>query len=165
MNDRNKSTPKRGRDDDRRPGQSLRGSADSASGFVADDSAGYSSVGGQNEQREASSGRYTTFNSASPESNVGPAGAPQTSHGNAGGPVPGGTVEKAEGSQGQQNRQQDEVAIPAMRRPRMAAWGTGPAPTRTATSWTKAAGVAHRVELADAGAETTSGIKPLSFLK
>jgi hypothetical protein len=41
-------------------------------------------------------GRYTNFNHASPESNVGPAGAPQTSHGNAGGPVSGSAVEKAE---------------------------------------------------------------------
>ncbi|MBQ5948573.1 hypothetical protein [Massilia sp. ST3] len=97
---------------DHPPPQGLRQSADPASGFVADDSAGYSSVG-QSEQRstEASSGRYTNFNHASPESNVGPAGAAQSSHGNAGGRVPGSTVDKAEGSQGQQNRQQDEVAM------------------------------------------------------
>ncbi|MBQ5939604.1 hypothetical protein J8847_06135 [Massilia sp. AB1] len=133
MNDRNKSTPKRGRDDDQRRGQALRGSADSGSGFVADDSAGYSSVGGQNEQREATSGRYTNFNSASPESNVGPAGAPQTSHGNAGGPVPGGTVEKAEGSQGQQNRQQDEVAMAGGGNPSDAAAADGGLGNRAGT--------------------------------
>lgn len=97
---------------DHPPPEGLRQSADPGSGFIADDGDNLSSVG-QSEQHstEASSGRYTNFNHASPESNVGPAGAPQTSHGNAGGPVPGGTVEKAEGSRGQQNRQQDEVAM------------------------------------------------------
>jgi hypothetical protein len=34
----------------------------------------------------------TNFAHAEPESNVGPAGAPQTSHGNAGLPIGGGTV-------------------------------------------------------------------------
>jgi hypothetical protein len=45
---------------------------------------------GANRQ-SAQSGRYTDFPAASPESNVNPAGAPQTSHGSATGPIPGGT--------------------------------------------------------------------------
>lgn len=103
MNESKTNGPNDGRDDATRSQQGLRQSADPASGFVADDKANYSSVGaGQNQQHEASSGRYTNFNSASPESNVGPAGAPQTSHGNAGGPVPGSTVEKAEAGQNSQ---------------------------------------------------------------
>lgn len=43
---------------------------------------------GTNRQ-SASSGRYTDFPAASPESNVNPPGAPQSSHGSATEPVPG----------------------------------------------------------------------------
>ena len=48
---------------------------------------------GQNRQSATggeSAGHYSNFNSAPPESNVGPAGAPQTSHGFAGKPEDGG---------------------------------------------------------------------------
>jgi hypothetical protein len=39
----------------------------------------------------ATSGRHTNFPAAAPESNVNPPGAPQSSHGSATEPVPGGT--------------------------------------------------------------------------
>lgn len=45
----------------------------------------------------SSSGRHTNFHSASPESNVNPPGAPQSSHGSATRPIPGGTAGKADG--------------------------------------------------------------------
>jgi hypothetical protein len=41
------------------------------------------------KRNDASSGRYTDFPAASPESNVNPPGAPQSSHGSATEPVPG----------------------------------------------------------------------------
>ena len=50
----------------------------------------------------AQSGIQSNFAHASPESNVGPAGAPQTSHGSAGRPIPGGT----QGLQGAQQNSQ-----------------------------------------------------------
>lgn len=68
---------------------------DSYAGFVADDNAGDSSVGAGNSQ----SGINSNFAKASAESNVGPAGAAQSSHGNAGGPLPGGVLGKAEAGQ------------------------------------------------------------------
>jgi len=54
--------------------------------------------GGAASRQSAQSGRYTDFPAASPESNVNPAGAPQTSHGSATGPIPGGTQGAAGGS-------------------------------------------------------------------
>jgi len=57
--------------------------------------------GGQGGQT-AQSGLHTNFAHASPESNVGPAGAPQTSHGSAGRPIPGGT----QGREGAQQNSQ-----------------------------------------------------------
>jgi len=69
------------------------GGPDSLSGFVADDDAGDSSIGAAGS---SSSGINSNFASASPESNVGPAGAPQNSHGNAGGEIPGGAQGKVE---------------------------------------------------------------------
>jgi hypothetical protein len=42
-------------------------------------------------RQSTSSGRYTDFPAASPESNVNPPGAPQSSHGSATEPIPGGT--------------------------------------------------------------------------
>lgn len=79
-------------------GAGLRGSGpDALSGFVADDAAGDSSIGKRaDEAGNSQSGIQSNFASASPESNVGPAGAPQSSHGNASGPVTGGTLGKAE---------------------------------------------------------------------
>lgn len=59
---------------------------------------GSSAQGGQTAQ----SGIQSNFAHASPESNVGPAGAPQTSHGSAGRPIPGGT----QGGQGAQQNSQ-----------------------------------------------------------
>ena len=133
MNDRKNSGQNAGRDDeDTRSRQGLRQSADPASGFVADDNAGYSSVGGQNQQQAATSGRYTNFNSAPPESNVGPPGAPQTSHGNAGGPVPGSTVEKAEAAN-TGNRQSAEVAMAGGGNPSDAAAADGGMANRAGT--------------------------------
>ncbi|WP_305824819.1 hypothetical protein [Massilia brevitalea] len=55
-----------------------------------------------NQQQGAGSARQGGFPSASPESNVNPAGAPQSSHGSASGPIPGGTVGA---SRGDDNRQ------------------------------------------------------------
>ena len=82
------------------PDQSLRqGRADSYAGFVTDDDAGTSSIGSGNQQ----SGIQSNFAKASPESNVGPAGAAQSSHGNASGPIAGGVVGKAEQGQSSQS--------------------------------------------------------------
>lgn len=71
------------------------GRADSYAGFVADDDAGDSSIGSGNSQ----SGIQSNFAKASPESNVGPAGAAQSSHGNASGPIAGGVLGKSEAGQ------------------------------------------------------------------
>lgn len=71
------------------------GSADSYAGFVADDAAGDSSIGSGDSQ----SGIQSNFAKASPESNVGPAGAAQSSHGNASAPIPGGVLGKSESEQ------------------------------------------------------------------
>ena len=54
-------------------------------------------------RQSAQSGRYTDFPAASPESNVNPAGAPQTSHGSATGPIPGGTEGAARAGEGMQS--------------------------------------------------------------
>ena len=54
-------------------------------------------------RQSASSGRYTDFPAASPESNVNPPGAPQSSHGSATEPIPG--VNPG-------NRQSDAVQTP-----------------------------------------------------
>lgn len=62
-------------------------------GFTAEEDATYGS-GSQNRQsgggNTATSGVYTNFQHANPESNVNPPGAPQNSHGSATGPLPGG---------------------------------------------------------------------------
>lgn len=55
---------------------------DSYSGFVADDAAGDSSIG-HPQAGNQQSGIQSNFAKATPESNVGPAGAEQSSHGNA----------------------------------------------------------------------------------
>ncbi|RNF32546.1 hypothetical protein NM04_01395 [Massilia aurea] len=82
------------------PDQGLRqGRADSYAGFVTDDQDGTSSIGSGNQQ----SGINSNFAKASPESNVGPAGAAQSSHGNASGPIPGGVLGKAEDGQNSQS--------------------------------------------------------------
>jgi len=71
------------------------GRADSYAGFVTDDTDGTSSIGSGNGQ----SGIQSNFAKASPESNVGPAGAAQSSHGNASGPIAGGVLGKSEAGQ------------------------------------------------------------------
>ncbi|OIJ43195.1 hypothetical protein [Massilia timonae] len=82
------------------PDQDLRqGRADSYAGFVTDDTNGISSIGSGNQQ----SGIQSNFAKASPESNVGPAGAAQSSHGNASGPIPGGVLGKSEDRQNGQS--------------------------------------------------------------
>jgi len=53
------------------------------------------------QQEGAGTARQGGFASASPESNVNPPGAPQSSHGSASGPIPGGTG--ARGSESQQS--------------------------------------------------------------
>jgi len=79
--------------DEQQPESPLRqNQVDSYAGFVADDDAGDSSIGTGNSQ----SGIQSNFAKASPESNVGPAGAAQSSHGNASGPIPGGVLGKSE---------------------------------------------------------------------
>jgi hypothetical protein len=57
---------------------------------------------GANRQ-SAQSGRHTDFPAAAPESNVNPPGAPQTSHGSATGPIPGGTQGAARAGEGMQS--------------------------------------------------------------
>lgn len=59
--------------------------------------------GGGASRQSAQSGRYTDFPAASPESNVNPTGAPQTSHGSATGPIPGGTQGTARAGESQQS--------------------------------------------------------------
>ncbi|MGF6275340.1 hypothetical protein ABIB38_003738 [Massilia sp. UYP11] len=83
--------PKDARQDN--PDQGLRqGRADSSAGFVTDDRGGASSIGSGNQQ----SGNFAM---AAPESNVGPAGAAQSSRGTASGPIPGGALGKAQAGQ------------------------------------------------------------------
>lgn len=83
--------------------QGLRtGGPDSYSGFVADDAAGDSSIGA-GKAGNSQSGINSNFAKASPESNVGPAGAEQSSHGNASGAIPGGVMGKAESGQNSQS--------------------------------------------------------------
>ena len=55
------------------------------------------------DRQSASSGRHTNFPAASPESNVNPPGAPQSSHGSATAPIPG--VDRG-------NRQSDAAQTP-----------------------------------------------------
>lgn len=62
------------------------GGPDAYSGFVADDAAGDSSIGSSKDGNRQS-GINSNFAKASPESNVGPAGAEQSSHGNASGTI------------------------------------------------------------------------------
>ena len=82
--------------DEQQPDTGLRqGRADAYAGFVADDDAGDSSIGSGNSQ----SGIQSNFAKASPESNVGPAGAAQSSHGNASGPITGGVLGTSEAGQ------------------------------------------------------------------
>lgn len=82
------------------PDQGLRqGRADSYAGFVTDDREGTSSIGSGSQQ----SGIQSNFAKASPESNVGPAGAAQSSHGNASGPIAGGVLGKSEDGQSSQS--------------------------------------------------------------
>jgi len=91
---------RQGADQDRGNQQGLRaGGPDALSGFVADDDAGDSSIGAADGAQQ--SGIQSNFAKASPESNVGPAGAPQTSHGNAGGPITGGVLGKSEAQNSQ----------------------------------------------------------------
>ena len=54
-------------------------------------------------RQSAQSGRHTDFPAAAPESNVNPPGAPQTSHGSATGPIPGGTQGAARAGEGMQS--------------------------------------------------------------
>jgi len=86
--------------DGNQPGLRTNG-PDSLSGFVADDDAGDSSIGSANADGSRQSGIQSNFAKASPESNVGPAGAPQTSHGSAGGPITGGALGKSEAGNSQ----------------------------------------------------------------
>ncbi|WP_137172896.1 hypothetical protein [Massilia sp. HP4] len=86
---------KKPKDEQQRDTGLRQGRVDSYAGFVADDDAGDSSIGAGNSQ----SGIQSNFAKASPESNVGPAGAAQSSHGNASGPVAGGVLGKAEAGQ------------------------------------------------------------------
>lgn len=60
------------------------------------------------KSRDEQSGIHSNFAHAAPESNVGPAGAPQSSRGNAsgptpGGPTPGGSLGKAAAGQNSQS--------------------------------------------------------------
>ena len=75
---------------------------DSLSGFVADDADGNSSIGERSSDARQSE-IHSNFAKASPESNVGPAGAPQSSRGSASGAIPGGSLGKAEGGQNSQS--------------------------------------------------------------
>lgn len=78
------------------------GGPDAYAGFVANDADGDSSIGHRNTGN-SQSGINSNFAKASPESNVGPAGAPVASHGNPTGDVPGGTRGKAWPEQNRQS--------------------------------------------------------------
>lgn len=73
----------------------MRSRADTLSAPVSANEAG-------NRQQGAGSARQGGFPSASPESNVNPPGAPQSSHGSATGPIAGGTVGAARGNDSSQ---------------------------------------------------------------
>jgi hypothetical protein len=74
--------------DDQQSGNAQGGNA---AGTPADDANRQKGDAGQNSGGSASSsGVYTNFQHASPESNVNPPGAAQNSHGSATGPLPGG---------------------------------------------------------------------------
>jgi hypothetical protein len=79
-------------------------------GFTADDAAGTPGAGGQGGQNRqsggasaSSSGVYTNFQHANPESNVNPAGAAQNSHGSATGQLPGGVEGQYQASRNAQS--------------------------------------------------------------
>lgn len=93
MNNDNTNNPK---DTYVRDGGLRGGGPDSYAGFVANDADGDSSIG-HAAKGDSHSGINSNFAKASPESNVGPAGAPQASHGHATGDVPGGSRPKAPG--------------------------------------------------------------------
>jgi len=94
MNDNN--------DKDQKDTRLRQGGPDAYAGFVADDADGDSSIG-HRDAGNSQSGINSNFAKASPESNVGPAGTAQVSHGNATGDVPGGTRGKAPGEQNSQS--------------------------------------------------------------
>ncbi len=75
---------------------SMRSRADTLSAPISANDAG-------NQQQGAGSARQGGFPSASPESNVNPPGAPQSSHGSASGPIAGGTVGAARGNDSRQS--------------------------------------------------------------
>lgn len=85
MNDNARNTSERNADD--RSANDRSANDRNADDRNADDS---SAREGASRQR-ATSGRHTDFPAASPESNVNPPGAPQSSRGSATEPVPGGT--------------------------------------------------------------------------
>ena len=74
-------------------------------GFTPEEG-GNAGSGDQNRQSAgsgaSSSGVYTNFQHANPESNVNPPGAPQNSHGSATGPLPGGVESQFQASQNAQ---------------------------------------------------------------
>jgi hypothetical protein len=79
-------------------------------GATAENAAGTPGTGGQAGQNSqnagasaSSSGVYTNFQHADPESNVNPAGAAQNSHGSATGPLPGGVEGQYQASQNAQS--------------------------------------------------------------
>lgn len=84
------------KDTDVRDGGLRGGGPDSYAGFVANDADGDSSIG-HPAKGDSHSGINSNFAKAAPESNVGPAGTPQASHGHATGDVPGGSRPKAPG--------------------------------------------------------------------
>lgn len=83
-----------GQDADASSGQARRSDVPDQSGVgLTPEDGGNGGSGSQNRQSGASassSGVYTNFQHANPESNVNPPGAPQNSHGSATGPLPGG---------------------------------------------------------------------------
>jgi len=72
--------------------------SDNAAGGVPADQANRQNAG----SGASSSGVYTNFQHANPESNVNPPGAPQNSHGSATGPLPGGVEGQYQASQNAQ---------------------------------------------------------------
>ncbi|HBI68008.1 MAG TPA: hypothetical protein DDZ22_02990 [Massilia sp.] len=84
------------RQDTQDNGSSMRSRADTLSAPVSANEAG-------NQQQGAGSARQGGFPSASPESNVNPPGAPQSSHGSASGPIAGGAVGATRGNDNRQS--------------------------------------------------------------
>jgi hypothetical protein len=62
-----------------------------------------------NDDKRNQSGRYTDFPAASPESNVNPPGRPQSSHGSATEPIPGGTGNAARAGDSMQSGAPDDA--------------------------------------------------------